>query len=310
MDLTPRLLHDVEFGQEWRGYDREEVDDFLERVAASVEQLLNRLKEVSERAPVQPAAADTEAMGTGGEEAITRTLVLAQRTADAAIAEAKETAAAMLTEAEERAAAIVAAAEADGRRVIDSARADAAAEAKQLEETRGLLQADVEALEQHLAEQRRAVESVVGQLQAMLADPEAMRAGERPELHVTPPIEPPAVEATGDDDGGPPTMEVATVVVDDDDDDEDDAVAEDDPVVEAATAAAPAAEEPSIDLSTSAASASDDDPFLAELRKAVTDDEPLGPRDHDQLMPAGRGIFDQDQLDSREGLRSRLRRRP
>jgi len=296
MELTPRLLHDVEFSQEWRGYNREEVDDFLERVAASVEQLLTRLREASERAPqTDHAEAARPADAIGGEEAITRTLVLAQRTADAAIAEAKEAAAGLVAEAEERAAAVIAAAEADARRILDSARAGAAEEAKALEETRSLLQADVEALDQHLAEQRRAVEGVVERLQAMLDDPEAMRSGERPELHVTAPIEPPAddvgepdvedAEAFADD-GGPPTMEVATVVVDD---------------------------EPDIDLSAadrSSDAAREDDPFLAELRKAVTDDEPLGPRDDDDLIAAGHALFDQDQLDAREGLRSRLRRRP
>ena len=31
MDLTPRLLTEVEFREEWRGYSRRDVDDFLER---------------------------------------------------------------------------------------------------------------------------------------------------------------------------------------------------------------------------------------------------------------------------------------
>ncbi len=64
-----------------------------------------------------------------------------------------------------------------------------------------------------------------------------------------------------------------------------------------------------IDLSRDGlAGATGDDAFLTELRKAATDDAPLGPRD-DLLMPAG-GVFDQDDLDARDGLRSRLRRRP
>ena len=46
-----------------------------------------------------------------------------------------------------------------------------------------------------------------------------------------------------------------------------------------------------------------DDPFLAELRRAVTDPEPLGPRDHEPLAAP----FD-DTQDDASGGRFRLRR--
>jgi hypothetical protein len=38
----------------------------------------------------------------------------------------------------------------------------------------------------------------------------------------------------------------------------------------------------------------DDDEFLAELRKAMADDEPLGPRDHDDARVL-RSLFDDDE---------------
>jgi DivIVA domain-containing protein len=76
MELTPTLLNEVEVRPEFRGYNRAEVDDFLERVAASVEQLLARLRDAE------------GGLAGSGNESITRTLVLAQRTADAAIHEA------------------------------------------------------------------------------------------------------------------------------------------------------------------------------------------------------------------------------
>ena len=36
MELTPQRLREVEFKERWRGYDPEEVDDLLERVADQV----------------------------------------------------------------------------------------------------------------------------------------------------------------------------------------------------------------------------------------------------------------------------------
>src|SRR5947208_12398527 len=71
MKLTAQELRTVEFRERWRGYDPDQVDDFLERVAAGLEQL-------------------TERGALNGDAAVQRTLVLAQRTAEAAVAEAEE----------------------------------------------------------------------------------------------------------------------------------------------------------------------------------------------------------------------------
>ena len=43
MDLTPKLLTDIEFPMWWRGYKPEDVDEFLERVAAGVAELQNQV---------------------------------------------------------------------------------------------------------------------------------------------------------------------------------------------------------------------------------------------------------------------------
>ena len=50
MDLSPKLLTDVQFREQWRGYNPDEVDEFLERVAAGVEELQQRLTDALERA--------------------------------------------------------------------------------------------------------------------------------------------------------------------------------------------------------------------------------------------------------------------
>ena len=93
MDVTPQLLREVEFREQWRGYNPDEVDDFLERLAVALEQLQERLREATQKASTaeQRAAEPTEM-----EEQLRRTLVLAQRTADATIAEAKDTAARLI----------------------------------------------------------------------------------------------------------------------------------------------------------------------------------------------------------------------
>ena len=49
MDVTPQLLKDVEFRQKVRGYDPDEVDDFLERVGVAFAQLQDRLREANDQ---------------------------------------------------------------------------------------------------------------------------------------------------------------------------------------------------------------------------------------------------------------------
>ena len=147
MELTlKRLLEQAEFSRVKRGYDTDEVDDFLDRavamatkvevrltqaiaqakaveeapdagaapatvgdpdIAAEVERRLQvRLAEQAAASPSGPTAEET------AEEA-RRTLLLAQRTADEVVREAREDAARMVSEAESRAADTKAASEAE-----------------------------------------------------------------------------------------------------------------------------------------------------------------------------------------------------
>src|SRR5437868_5665347 len=87
MELTPQRLREVEFKERWRGYDPEEVDDLLERVAAGLEDFENRVRQATERAV---RAEQRASEGSDTDETLRRTLVLAQRTADAAIADADQ----------------------------------------------------------------------------------------------------------------------------------------------------------------------------------------------------------------------------
>ena len=44
MDVTPQELRSSEIKDSWRGYDRDEVDDLLERAAVTIESLTQDLQ--------------------------------------------------------------------------------------------------------------------------------------------------------------------------------------------------------------------------------------------------------------------------
>ena len=85
MDELSPLFQEIEFHEKLRGYDPDEVDAYVDRVARAAAVLKGRLIELQER--VEAAEARGGPAPTEAEDTLTRTLVLAQRTADAAIAE-------------------------------------------------------------------------------------------------------------------------------------------------------------------------------------------------------------------------------
>lgn len=136
MDVTPQLLKEVEFREKFRGYDPDEVDDFLERVGLAFTQVQDKVREANdqiEAANARAARAEARARDSSDiDDTLRRTLVLAQRTADAAIAEAREQAAGIVGEAqnqvrqqtsaaEERSAATTQAADEAARRKLELA---------------------------------------------------------------------------------------------------------------------------------------------------------------------------------------------
>jgi cell division initiation protein len=161
MELTPQQLCEVEFSEQWRGYNRDQVDDFIERVAAAVSTMQDRIRKMTERAV---RAEQQMREGTEADGAARRTLVLAQRTADATVAEARETAARLVAHAQEEARAIALAAEATVEAIPD-AEPTARAEIVDLEVTRTRLQADVAALEAHVSDRRSRIKDLLDELQ-------------------------------------------------------------------------------------------------------------------------------------------------
>ena len=86
MPLTPIDVQQKTFGTALRGYDLDEVDDFLDDIVTSLKDYEQRLRDAQERI----ATLEMEMTDRGDAEgAIARALVAAQRSADSIIADAK-----------------------------------------------------------------------------------------------------------------------------------------------------------------------------------------------------------------------------
>lgn len=334
MDLTAQVLHDVEFREAKRGgYHTQDVDEFLERLAVAVDRQDMQLREARQRvaaaeqrlAEAERRAEDAElrAAGGGGEadETLKRTLVLAQRTADAAIREAEERAARLvasaedesartLAEAHDSAARAYAEAEEEARRAQHEARSRVIAELQELEGSRELLRADVELLERHIEEQRERLRFAIRELHAIVEDPSALRDVAVPPMadlvvpEPEPEPEPEPVPRPAPERSRRAARQLVARPADQVDPAEDwidqtgwaepDADAFE-PVpldTPARTGPRSARDEARQDQRPLFAGGHDDDDlgnvdegddaYLAELRKAMTDDRPLGPReDHE-----------------------------
>jgi DivIVA domain-containing protein len=342
MDLTTELLDTAAFREAKRGYNTQEVDEFIEQVKVEYgrhDALVREARQRIEAAEARAAdaerraaeAAERAASSSDADDTLKRTLVLAQRTADAAIKEAEEQAARTLSSAQDQAARMLAdaqeatararaEAETEARRAQEEARTRVLAELGELESSRDRLQADVSALERHLEEQRERVRFSARELQRLLDDPAALWQAEAPAVsdvnvaddEPTPvpaaaptPSPAPAVEplvptpppAAAEDDNP------STWTPDDEAWQEGAAEAPAEPAPSPAYAeAAPVDEGPStetIDLLEERDAG--DDAYLAELRKAMTDESPLGPREEGDVQP----LFDAGP----EPTRSRFGRR-
>jgi cell division initiation protein len=99
MDLTARDIHEKQFHDSWRGYNQEEVDEFLDRLADVVDRLQRENSALHARINELDHAVATS---RDTEEMLKKTLVTAQQAAEEAIASAKAKAEALIQEAEER----------------------------------------------------------------------------------------------------------------------------------------------------------------------------------------------------------------
>ena len=335
MDITPQELRDIEIREAWRGYHRDDVDELLERAAATIEHLEGENSQLRARiaqgpqaaAPLpapahvpQPVAPTPPPARTPDTDVIQRTLVLAQKAADEAVAEAKTRAAQIVSESEAKATQLVADAEASARRIADTEKRRLEEEISQLTMARDTLSSDIDALETFERDYRERLRvAIEAELELLV---QTSGAAERPVLHevdvpapaasaapeaswsasqegVLAPSDPEPVQQPESVAGGPPTVHIEAV-----------------PAYQANEAEAEPAWDPAPaggwgDAPTAAVvddsaeielvddehdeheahgDSLDDDAFFASLREAVRDDAPLGTgQDEDDT-----GFFDQD----------------
>ncbi|HSB87826.1 MAG TPA: DivIVA domain-containing protein [Ilumatobacteraceae bacterium] len=194
MDFSPQTVRSAGFKTVKKGYDQAEVDDFKEKVAAAIETAQNqatameararaavaKLQEVSQqvtsggREPgAAPTASDEDA------EIISRTLLLAQRTADATVAQANADAESITVKARVDATTIIDNARAMADKLLDEARVEARRsgeserikaenEVQSLLARRDFLLSDVDHLEHHLDAQRERLRDAAVSLQELI----------------------------------------------------------------------------------------------------------------------------------------------
>jgi DivIVA domain-containing protein len=165
MEVSSKAFREVEFREKMRGYHPEDVDQFLEQMATAVDGLQDRLQKAVERA--QRAEASAAEAGSS-DEALRRTLVLAQRTADLAVQEAREQASRIVASAEQQAQSTVTEAEDRARRLHGEALADVHAELAKLEATRAQAQQEVDALSRWANEHRAHLATTLRDALAMI----------------------------------------------------------------------------------------------------------------------------------------------
>lgn len=163
MSLTPDDIEHQVFKERFRGYDQDEVDRFLDRVAQRIGELTRERDELAERVDELERQSGQV---VESEKLLQRALLTAQRTADETIDEARATAEQTIEDARREADALIA----EAHRRIDE------------DEQRALDVLDhvrraAEDLTRFRTEYRERVEAVIAEQLAMLD-----RAGDLPEL--------------------------------------------------------------------------------------------------------------------------------
>jgi DivIVA domain-containing protein len=186
MDVTPQELRGSEIKDAWRGYDRDEVDDLLERAAVTIEHMMLQLQDVQAHPPAVGAAPELVPLPSSRDDAemLQRTLLLAQRAADDAVNEANARARQIVEEAEAKAQALVGDAEATARRIAEGERRRLESEIQELAARRELLRTDADALDAYASAYREKLRATLETDLATLAGGGTVPApSPRPELH-------------------------------------------------------------------------------------------------------------------------------
>jgi len=215
-------LRTVEFRLGLKGYNVDEVDEYLDKAAQEAEglqehvrQLNERLRQASERiAQLErekrsaPAAAmdegDSAAAADAGalsDETLQRTLILAQKFVDQTKRESEAEAATIVSQAEERARTAIAEAEAAAAQLQAESHQKLREEVTRLEATRTELATDVETMARHLDSERNRLRGALTEILKWVDEnvqPANSLMGVKPKAKSGDPVERPEA-----DDGAP-----------------------------------------------------------------------------------------------------------
>ncbi len=231
MEMNPHSVRSAEFKTVRKGADPDEVRGFLNDVADELERAQNqstameararaavaRLQELNEAgaATAAPAPAPTIDASVEESETISRTLLLAQRTADQAVAGARaeadqilrranDEAAKTLDSTREMSAQMVEEAGVEARKIGEAERIAVAGEVEALKARRDFLESDVHHLETFLVDQRSRVREAANAL-LDVSDRVAGGLGD---------VRAPLLSASDDDNGGPDAAVAAAMDLD------------------------------------------------------------------------------------------------
>ena len=193
MDFSPQTVRSAGFKTVKKGYDPAEVDDFKEKVAAAIETAQNqatameararaavaKLQEVSQQVSSGTGVAASPLASDEDAETISRTLLLAQRTADNTMAQANADAETITVKARADATTVIDNARSMADKLLDEARLEArrSAESERIKAEnevqallarRDFLLSDVDHLEHHLGAQRERLRDAAVSLQDLI----------------------------------------------------------------------------------------------------------------------------------------------
>ena len=172
MEIDARTIREVEFREKIRGYNPDDVDDFLEQVAVAFEAMEDRLRNapasstaVQAAAPPQvetreirpsptvsfPPSERTKPSPEFDPEIIQRTLLLAQKTADETVRVAEDQAESTISEAKAKAESLVNQAMGRASEIVDDAVNQARDEVLELAKSKDRLLAELNHLNSRLA---------------------------------------------------------------------------------------------------------------------------------------------------------------
>src|SRR5580700_5681489 len=185
-------LRTVEFRLGLKGYNVDEVDEYLEKAAVEAERLQEQLRQTGERlrqaseriaqletsgpapavvaAPAATAAVPAVAAPVIPDDSLQQTLLLAQRFVEQTKRESEAEATRVVSQAEDRAQSLITRAEDEARQLVTDSQQRLRDEVSRLEGMRGQLATDVENMARHLETERTRLRTMLSEVLKWIED--------------------------------------------------------------------------------------------------------------------------------------------